>query len=367
LSIRDELPALAGVTYLNAGTNGPMPRAALEAMREELALAVERPRIGMPAFEHFLGLRDQVREALARTVAAPPEQIALTNSTTQGVGVVVAGLDWNPGDRVLTTTEEHQGIRAPLDVISSRYGVDVVEVEADLLAERIDERTRLVAVSHVLWTTGRVLDVAALAAAAHEVGAALLLDGAQSVGAIAVDAPASGADFYAFSGQKWLLGPGGSGGLWVAPDWIDRLWTAQAGYLNLVKGEVGTFKDTAARFDAGTIDTVTLTGIGASLGWVDSQPGGRAGWVERTAANADGARRRLSDQPGVELSTPDGGAGPLIALTVEGRDDPVALAEQLSEQDILVRSIPGTPLLRVSVGAWTTDEEIDRLATALTA
>ena len=128
-----------------------------------------------------------------------------------------------------------------------------------------------------------MLEVERLAEAAHAAGAALLLDGAQSVGTIAVDAPASGADFYAFSGQKWLLGPSGSGGLWVAADWIERLWTSQAGYLNLDGGKVGSFKQTAARFDAGSIDTVTLTGIGASIEWVESQPGGRAGWVERTA------------------------------------------------------------------------------------
>ena len=105
----------------------------------------------------------------------------------------------------------------------------------------------MVAVSHVLWTTGQVLDVAAICAAAHAAGAPLLLDGAQSAGAIAVDVAATGADFYAFSGQKWLLGPQGSGGLWVSPDWTDRAWTAQSELLEPAAGTRSATSPTTAR------------------------------------------------------------------------------------------------------------------------
>jgi L-cysteine/cystine lyase len=367
LSIRDELPALAAASYLNAGTNGPLPRAAAEAMRHELELAERRPRIGRDAFEHVHELRASARAGLARSVGAAPDEVALTNSTTHGVGVVISGFDWNPGDEVITTTEEHQGLRSPLDVISSRYGVDVLELPADEIEDAIGERTRMVAVSQVLWTTGRRLDTARLAAAAHAAGACLLLDGAQSAGAIAVEAATTGADFYAFSGQKWLLGPQGSGGLWVSPDWNERLWTAQSSYWNLEDGVVGTFRQTAARFDAGSADTTTLAGIAAAIEWVESLPGGRDGWQATTAANAVRARARLRDQPGVVVAEHGDEAAPLVAITVDGVDDTAALVARLGEQGILIRFIPGTPFLRISVGAWTTDEEIDRLATALTA
>jgi L-cysteine/cystine lyase len=367
VTIRDQLPSLEGVTYLNAGTNGPMPRAAADAMREELEQAVLRPRIGMAMYAHMRELRARARAALARTVNAPPEQVAVTSSTSSGVAVVVAGIDWNPGDQVVTTTEEHQGILSPLDVISSRHGVDVRAVPADELEEAIGERTRMVAVSHVLWTTGRRLDAPRLAAAAHRVGASLLLDGAQSVGAIDVDVTATGADFYAFSGQKWLLGPQGTGGLWVAPGWYDRLWTAQSSFWNLVEGRIGAFHPDAARYDGGSIDTTILAGIAAAIEWVESLEGGRAGWVERTDANAARACERLRRQPGVVVADQGDGGGPLIALTVDGVEDTAALVSRLGEQGILIRSIPDTPYVRVSVGAWTTDDEIDRLAEALTA
>jgi L-cysteine/cystine lyase len=281
------------------------------------------------------------------------------------VGIVIAGMDWNPGDEVITTTEEHPGILSPLDVISSRYGVDVKEVPADDLEQAIGERTRMVAVSHVLWTTGRRLDTRRLAAAAHDAGASLLLDGAQSAGAIEVDAPGSGADFYAFSGQKWLLGPQGSGGLWVSPDWYDRVWTAQSSFWNLAEAKIGAFRPDGGRYDAGTFDTVVLAGIAAAIEWVESLEGGRAGWTQLTAANAARARERLAAQPGVVVADQGDGGGPLIALTVDGVEDTAALVAGLAEQGILIRYIPGTPYLRVSVGAWTTDEEIERLASAL--
>ena len=204
---------------------------------------------------------------------------------------------------MLTTTEEHPGIRSPLDVIARRAGVRVVELPPERLLDGIGDDTRMVAVSHVLWTTGRVLDVAAISAAAHEAGASLLLDGAQSAGAIAVDAAATGADFYAFSGQKWLLGPQGSGGLWVSPEWLDRRGRPSRATGTWSREMVGDFLATAARFDGGTLDTVTVAGIGAAIEWVESLPGGRAGWLaadrgQRRAAPASGcAAGRASPWP----------------------------------------------------------------------
>jgi L-cysteine/cystine lyase len=368
LSVRDQLPAIAGVAYLNAGTNGPMPEAAGEAMRRELAESLTRPRITKAAFDGLFAVRDRTRAALARTVAAPPEQLALTSSTTQGVGLVVAGIDWSAGDEVITTTEEHQGLLSPLDVAARRRGVVVRAVPAEQLESAVGPSTRMVAVSHVLWATGRVLDLPGLAAVCREHDSMLLVDGAQSGGAIAVDAPASGADFYAFSGQKWLLGPQGSGGLWISPQRVEQVWPAVSGYLNLEGGQVGVFKTTAGRLDGGSVDTVTLAGLAAAIEWVESLPGGRAAWIERTAANAERARGRLAAVAGIELADPGPERGPLIALSVAGAgDDLPELVAGLAERGVLVRFIPNTPYLRVSIGAWTSDEDVDRLIDGLSA
>ncbi len=363
--IRDGLPCLRRWVYLNAGTNGPLPGDAARAMQEQAAHDLANPRVGQAAFDHYLALRERARRAAARSVGADPAELALTSSTTQGVGVVVAGLQWAEGDEVVTTTEEHQGVLSPLEVVQRRHGVVVRAVPADDVPAAIGPRTRLVAISHVLWTTGRVLAVAAIAAEARSRGVPVLLDGAQAVGNIAVDAPGSGADFYAFSGQKWLLGPQGSGGLWVHPDRRDQLWPALSGYLNLEAGEVGRFKDTAGRFDQGMNDPQTMAGFAAAVEWVEGLPGGRGAWIERTAANAASARDRLAGVPGVQPVPVPGATGGLVALRLPAAGDLQEVVAALAAQGILVRMIPRTDYLRVSVGAWTTGGEIERLADAL--
>jgi L-cysteine/cystine lyase len=307
-------------------------------------------------------VRARARDGLAAVIGSPPEQIALTSSTTQGIGVVTAGLPWQEGDEVITTTEEHPGLLSPVDVLARRYGVVVKAVPAGEVLGSIGPKTRMVAVSHVLWTTGRVLDLPAIADAVHAVGGTLLVDGAQSIGNIPVDVPSTGADYYAFSGQKWLMGAQGSGGLWVHPDRIDGMWPVLSGYLSLDQGQIGTFKAGAPRFDAGTIDGVTLVTLAASLEWVAGLPGGRASWYAKGAENAARARELLAAAPGVTVAP--GGTG-LLAFEVEGQEcQPVA--EALNERHVLVRFIPHTPYVRASVGAWTDDSDLQRLLDAIT-
>ena len=359
--IRAQLPSLEGCAYLNAGTNGPLPLAAAEAARELISYDVARPRIGMPAFERYFAVRARAREGLAAVAGAPPDQIALTSSTTQGIGIVTAGLGWQAGDEVVTTTEEHPGLLSPLDVLARRFGVVVKAVDAGDVLDAIGPKTRMVGVSHVLWTTGRVLDLPPLADAVHAVGGTLLVDGAQSIGNIPVDVPATGADFYAFSGQKWLMGAQGSGGLWVHPDRVDGLWPVLSGYLALDGGQIGQFKEGAARFDAGTIDGVTLVTLAASLEWVAGLPGGRAGWYAKARENAARARELLAAAPGVTVAPGETG---LLAFEVEGHEcQPVS--DALNERKVLVRFIPHTPYVRASIGAWTDESDLHALLDAI--
>ena len=359
--IREQLPALEGCAYLNAGTNGPLPAPAAEAARQLVEQDLNNPRIGKASFERYFEVRARAREGLAAVIGAPPEQVALTSSTTQGIGLVTAGLAWRAGDEVLTTTEEHPGLTSPLNVLEQRFGVVVRAVEAGEVLDAIGPQTKMVAVSHVLWTTGRVLDLPALAEAVHAVGGTLLVDGAQSIGNIPVDIPATGSDYYAFSGQKWLMGAQGSGGLWVHPDRVEGLWPVLSGYLALDQGQLGVFKPGAQRFDAGTIDGTTLITLAASLEWVAGLPGGRAGWYAKAAENAARARELLAAAPGVAVA--DGETG-LLAFEVEGYECQ-AVAEALNERKVLVRFIPHTPYVRASIGAWTDDTDLQALLDAL--
>ena len=177
----------------------------------------------MPFFTRVMELREVVRARLASLVAADPLQVTLTASTTDGCNIVLAGLGLSPTDEIVTTSAEHFGMLGALSASGAR--VVVVEPEPDAVLAAVTTRTRLLALSQALWTTGRVLPVAELRA---ETRVPVLVDGAQSVGAIPVDA--AGLDYLTISGQKWLCGPDSTGALVVADP--DRIRVAAPSYFS---------------------------------------------------------------------------------------------------------------------------------------
>jgi L-cysteine/cystine lyase len=310
---------------------------------------------------------DQARAGFARTLAASIDEIALTHCTTDGCNTVVWGLGLERGDEVVTTTHEHPGLTAPLEELARTNGVRVLEAAPTLeaIAAAITPRTRLVAFSHVLWTNGDVLPAQAIARAARERSegrAFVLVDGAQSVGAIEVVPSALEVDAYTVSGQKWLCGPSGTGALWVRGAGLAQLGTPWPWYLSKHRG-LGGVSDWpgARRLDASTIGMTSLAGIVASLAWQKGR------WDEgggvHAASLAATLRARLSARTGVrviEATTPS----TLVSFVVEGASAH-GLAQRLEGSGVLVRSIPGFEYLRASVGLWNDEADVDRLLAAL--
>jgi L-cysteine/cystine lyase len=334
--------------YLNAGSNGPLPRAAVEAAQAWLARDLEQGRSGMPYIEKLAGLRDQVRAGFADVVGASPEQIALTDSTTRGCQIVVAGLGLAVGDEVVTTDEEHFGLLGPLHASGAR--VVVVTADEDSVLAAVTPRTRLIAVSHVLWTTGRKLDIARL----QEAGLPLLVDGAQAAGAIPPEL--AGADFYTISAQKWLCAPEPSGALYVREP--EQLPVALPSYFAMTAHEADgsyTVRDGAQRFDHGWISGPILSGLLASLA---CHPEWR---YERAAEMAARCRELL--EPHVEVVTPPGHSA-LVSFRPAG--DPGELVRSLDERGVTVRDIPGHGVVRASCGWWTSEDDLQRLAEDVT-
>ena len=342
---RSLFPVLERLAYLNAGTFGPVARPTAEAVQAQLDTELEQGRFGKEYFERMLGLRTKARAALGSLVGAPPEHVSLTGSTTDGCNIVLAGLDLGPDDEIVTTREEHFGLLGPVHASGAR--VIVVDAEPEAIRDAVTPRTRLLALSQVLWTTGRVLPVRELR---EQTGVPVLVDGAQSVGAIPVDA--DGLDFLTISGQKWLCGPDATGGLVVADP--ERLRVARPSYFSQTAyEETGSFEPAAgaARFDPGWIATASLAGLQTAL---DLPPEWR---FERAAAQTARCRELLA--PLVELVP---GGATLVAFHAE---DPPALVATLFAAGIVVRDLPGTGLVRVSCGWWTNDDDLERLVAAL--
>ncbi|MBI4171638.1 MAG: aminotransferase class V-fold PLP-dependent enzyme [Actinobacteria bacterium] len=343
---RAQFPVLEHTAYLNAGTFGPLSRSTAAAVAEWLARDLEHGRSGGAYFEEVLALREVVRARLGALVGVGPEHVALTASTTDGCNIVIAGLGLGPGDEVVTTSEEHFGLLGPLHASGARIVVAEPAPEAILAA--VTPRTRLLALSQVLWTTGRELPLAELKA---RTGLPVLADGAQSVGAIPVDG--SALDFLTVSGQKWLCGPDSTGALVVADP--ERLRVARPSYFSKMDYEPDgryTAKPGAARFDANWIPAASLAGLLAAL---DGAPDGR---YARAAATAGRLRLLLAGKAEVVAGShtlvsfhPDGDAGETVA--------------RLHEAGVVVRDIPKIGLVRASCGWWTSDGDLERLCEAL--
>ena len=160
---RAQFPVLEQIAYLNAGTFGPLSRSTVEAVRSEMARDFDAGRSGMPYFERTIALRETVRASLAALVGIDPDRVTLTASTTDGCNIVLAGLGLESGDEVITTIDEHFGLLGPLH--ASGTNVVVTEPDPDAIVAAVSPRTKLLALSQVLWTTGQVLPISALRAA----------------------------------------------------------------------------------------------------------------------------------------------------------------------------------------------------------
>ena len=372
-SARAALPSLRTEAYLNTGGAGPLPTPAVEAMGQMVALQAGRGRMSSVAVDAGRQRQAAVRSAVGRVLGRPAGEIAIAQSSTHAMNAVIWGLDLAPGDELVTTGMEHPGLVVPLAAAARRSGavlrvVDVGDGSGGLeevVRTACSPRTRLVALSHVSWLTGAVLDIRGAATAAHEVGAVVLVDGAQAAGAIAVDPVALGVDAYAMPAQKWLLGPEGLGALWVSDAARDRLSVVFSGYeTGTDHGWDGalTMHADARRFEASTHPEILLAGWAASMEWLEGM-----GWDAvhaATTAAARACRRALGETDGVQVDPPLTSGSGLVAFSVPGVA-PEAAAAALADRGVVVRPLPAPGQLRASCAFFTDADDINQLTEAL--
>ncbi len=372
-AVRELLPATKASIYLNAGTCGPIPAESQRAMDEQSARELAVGRASPDLWPDALARMDEARASVAAVMVADPADVALTHSTTDGLNAVVSSLPWRPGDRVLTTNHEHPGGLGPLLALRDRHDVEVERVDVgdggdpDAVLRAFEAAlarpARAILASHVLWTTGAVLPVARLGALARAAGVTTVIDGAQSAGAIPVALDELGVDAYAMPGQKWLLGPEGMGALWVRRGFAEATVPALAGYLSYRTFDMDapTLHPGARRFELGGFHRPSVVGFARSLGWLTMSVG--VPWAEERAVRlAAGMADRLARIPGVTVVTPRPARGTLVAFRIAGWSAQQALLEVGPRAMATLRDVPMINALRLSVGFWTTDAELDRVA-----
>jgi len=226
-----------GLVYLNTGSLGPASKAVLdrtiEAWRQVEANPVFQAYGNGPA----LALTDAVRERAAAFVGCTADELLITRSTTDGINTVALGIQWQAGDRILLTDQEHEGGELGWRHVARRFGLGVDRVPVapfdepavilDRITAALSPRTRAISVSHLVSTTGLRLPVAEIATLARRRGILCVVDGAQALGHVRIDVRALGCHAYAASGHKWLLGPKGTGILYISRDAEDRIQPIQ--------------------------------------------------------------------------------------------------------------------------------------------
>lgn len=311
---RNEFPYLAnGAIHLNHAGVSPLPARTARAVCEIASAQCERPA---QAMRGAWGEIAACRERLARLMGVETENLALTKNTAHGISIVADGFDWREGDEVVFADCEYPANTYPWLAQSARGVVaKVVKTRSDGTldpadyASALSDRTRLIAVSWVQFSTGFRSDLAALAEIAHSRGALLLVDVIQGLGAFPVDLSSLGVDIAATGSQKWLIGPLGVGGLYIRTNALNHI-----GLVNMGSGSVknvGAFqslgfdpKPNAQRYEEGTPNLIGMVGLAASLSLIEE-----AG-IEKIAARilqiTGYAADRLKSK-GYEIVSPESG------------------------------------------------------------
>lgn len=367
-SLRAEIPALENTGYMNWGASGPSPRHIVDAATSALeAHEFESPEHeGMyPAAFDTL---DQTREAVGSFLGCAAEDVALTTSTMDGIARVATAIDWDPGDTVVRTDQEHPAGILPWRRLADVANVEVTVVPTDEGAVDREAYTdavqdaRLVTFSAISWLTGAVLPVSDLVDIAHEAGASVLVDAVQAPGQRPVSVADWGADYVVAAGHKWLLGPWGAGFLYGQQETIEELEPPVATYMGVEDppGPGYTFRPGSRRLELGTLSPAPYAGLRAALETADEIG---LDTIERRIA--DLTTRLVDGLPPERIHGPAPPESGLVSVRV---DDPEATVTALADRDIVIRGLPESEsLVRVSVHAYNRPETVEDVRAILQA
>jgi cysteine desulfurase / selenocysteine lyase len=373
---RQEWFEIEDATYLNLAGQSPTPKVAVRALQAALELKKFPQRIPDSA---FFDLPNRIRASIAKLIGAKPQEIALTTGASTGMAAVALGLNWQPGDEVITAKGEFPLQYATWKPMEEREGIKLNIVAprdrfytADDFIAALTPKTRVVSVSHVRFDNGAMLDTARLAAACHAQGALFLLDVSQSCGAVPMNVADLGADFLVSAGYKWLLGPFGTGFFWAKSEHIANArpgpfyWMATGGADNFAALSVDDPKPgaDAKRWDAAeTANYFNHAPFEASLEFVL-----RAGPETVAAHNRkliDFMYERLPKDRCVPTSPLDHSQrGPYGCFAARRPENTAALYERLRKENIITSLREGN--IRVSPYLYNTERDIDRLISVIT-
>lgn len=360
--VRAQFNIIDSMTFMNNGTEGPVPRVVLEANERYFREIAENPSNNYRREE-----LDVVRGQVASFVGAQPEEIALTRSTTEGMNIFTHGLDWKAGDEVIYCTHEHGGGKGPYDTLTKRVGIKVVLVDIPSPPESVDQivglyekaitpRTKVIMVSHMTYVTGLVTPVKELAELAHRRGLLISVDGAHPLGMLDLNMADLNVDHYSGAGQKWLMCGTGTGVCYVKRDIQERIWPLMGG--------PGDPKAGAKKYESfGQRDVPSALGMASA---VELQTAiGKKNIEARARALSTRFRTGLKGIPGVKMWTSENPQFAAALTLFSIRDIPMANIQQaiLKRDRIYIRTMSTGNLnaVRAATHIYNMPDEVDRL------
>jgi selenocysteine lyase/cysteine desulfurase len=368
--LRELFPITKEYTFLNCAAVSPMALPVKEAIEKCADDQSERDTAAY--IEEWHACEARVREKLARLTGGSAEEIALLGNTSDGLATVASGLKWNDGDSVVICNLEFPANVYPWLNLQDRHGVRVQIVPArdgrvlpeDLFAAA-DERTRVIAVSYVQWTTGLRMDLESIGRFCKERGIYFVVDAIQGLGALEFDVVRFKVDFLSTGSYKYLLGPPGVGCFYCRKELLTDVWPSRVGHRNVVDGMNLDYKlnlwPSAKRFEAGAMNYLGLHGLDASLDIIE-----KAGLenIERHVLRlTDLLIERLQEKGYRVISSllPRERSG-IVSFAHLGHDSE-ELLRRLSEAKVVVSLRDGA--IRASAHLYNNEEDIERLVEAL--
>jgi selenocysteine lyase/cysteine desulfurase len=353
-AVRSEFPALAHWTFLNTATFGQLPRRATGAVARHFA---HRDELACGDFLAWYDDMDRIRAKIGRLISCSPDDIAFVPNASTALGLLLAGMDWRPGDRVLTLEHEFpNNLYAP--GLLERFGVETTACPWDRFYESVTPGTRLAILSSVNYNTGFAPPLSEIAEFLRARGILLYIDGTQSVGALRFDTAAIQPDMLAVHGYKWLLSPNGAGFFYIAPHLRQRLqpnvvgWRSHRDWRNVdnLHHGVPELLSSAEKYEGGSVSFALLYAMEASLDLIlEIGPD----VIERRVLDlAAKARARLCELGAAVAEC----ASPIVAARFQ-HHDVSALARALKEQRVMIAARRGH--LRVSPHLYNNEQDLE--------
>ena len=368
--VRQQFPLTKDWVYLNNGTFGPSPYPVIEAVRK-----------GMMDCDQFgnYGGWEATQKKLADFLGAKEDEIALTHNVTDGINIACWGLPLKKGDEVIITTHEHVGNAFPWLNRQKLHGIVLrtftpgatADETLNRISSLINKKTRAIAVPHIPCTAGQVLPAKEISKLGKEKGLFVFIDGAHGPGQLMLDLHDIGCDVYASCCHKWMLGPKGTGFLYVRKDFQDTLQTyfvgggSDNGKWNMALNPVvmGEYNSSAHRYYGGTQNAGLYKGVDAAIDFIENI--GLQNIHDRIKMLGAYTQQKLLEfGDKVELITPteERSRCAVNGFRIKGVEY-TKFNSMAAENKIRIRSVAenGLNSLRVSTHIYNTKAEVDKL------